>query len=60
MNPLFIYVNPDEERYIVGDMNDKPPEGYILLVSIDPKGWFKAYLNASLKEQEEILRGITL
>jgi hypothetical protein len=59
MNPLFIYVI-GKDKYMVGDINDKPPEGALLIASIDPKVWFKSYLNASLKEREEMLRGITL
>jgi hypothetical protein len=60
MNPLFIYVKPDAEHYIIGDLNDKPPEGYTLLASIDPKSWFKHFLNSSLKHREELLKGVTL
>ena len=59
MNPLFIYFIGND-KYVVGDINDKPPEGALLIASIDPKGWFKSYLNASLKDREEILRGITI
>jgi hypothetical protein len=60
MTPIFIYVITATEEYVVGDLFTDPPEGSVLLASIDPKEWFESYLNASLKEREEMLRGITL